>query len=371
MRRALPLLLAILCACSSDEEEDAPPPPAPPPAQPRRVATQDENLRVLVAELTAAKSCEMIKGQFRGLKDRKDPKKVTGVVWIRECRVTHGGGTGVTFHLGGNGWQWVEVVKKKAGATFDLRQYVRFEMQLEVTGTLDLGYEPKSHIVTFWFTPKSEPAVRFEPIGEVDMDEEGTWSAVVGAMSVVTGETIDGRAEKESKKNGTKAFRGAFADGFAVTMDLCKGLSRFGLERPEIGTMVAPDPGESKSVAIELNPGGLMLFGPYEAPRGMTIDVTAREGEVQTDLICQEEAEELAEVFLSGADAVPPTRTLSANSVAGREKLKARAGKCKVVVMARTPPGAKKPVTFDWLRPPKEHSRATMGGPILQCNDRS
>ena len=370
MRRALPLLLSILCGCAGDDDDEAPPPSAPPPAQPRRVATQDESLRILVAELTAAKACEMIKGQFRGLKDKKDPTKITGIVWLRECRITNGGKS-VSFHLGGNGWQWVDVVKKKAGATFDLKQYVRFSMQLEVKGTLDLGYDPKTHVVSFWFTPQSEPAVRFEPIGEVDMDEEGAWSAVVGAMSIVTGSTIDGRAEKESKKEGTKAFRGAFAEGFAVTMDLCKGLSRFGLERPGTGKMVAPDPGESKSVPIELHPGGLMLFGPYEAPRGMTIDVTARTGEVQTDIICQEEAEELAEVFLSGADAVPPTRTLSTDSVAGREKLKAKGNKCKVMVMARTPPGAKQPVTFDWLRPPKEHARATMGGPILQCNDRS
>ena len=370
MRRGALILLSILSACTGDDDGEEAPPPAAPAAQPRRVATQDDNLRVLVAELTAARACEMIKGQFRGLKDKEDPDKVTGTVWIRECRVTNGGKT-VTFHLGGNGWQWVEVTKKKAGATFDLRQYVRFAMQMKVTGTLDLGYDPKSHIVSIWFTPEQQPDVRFEPIGEVDMDEEGAWSAVVGAMSVVTGETIDGRAEKESKKSGTKAFRGAFADGFAVTMDLCKGLSRFGLERPETGKMVAPDPGESKDVTIELQPGGLMIFGPYEAPQGMTVDVTARAGQVQTDLVCQDEAEEVAQVFLAGADAVAPTRSLEGQTVADREKLRAKRSKCKVMVMARTPPGAKQPVTFDWLRPPKEHARATMGGPVLQCSDRS
>ena len=104
----------VLCACERDRADEDEPPSAPAAAQPRRVATQDQNLRTMVAELAASKACEMIRGQFRGLRDARRPGTVVGNVWLRECRITSRG-SHVTFHLSGHGWQWVAVVKKKAG----------------------------------------------------------------------------------------------------------------------------------------------------------------------------------------------------------------------------------------------------------------
>ena len=71
----------------------------------------------------------MIEGQFRGTRDKDRPDVVTGVLWIRECKITNDG-TRVEFRLAGNGWQWSDQKKKKAGGTFHVQQYVRFHVDI-------------------------------------------------------------------------------------------------------------------------------------------------------------------------------------------------------------------------------------------------
>jgi hypothetical protein len=364
VRGLIGALLVVLFACQRNDEDEKTPPSAPPAAQPRRVATQDESLRTMVAELAAAKACEMIRGQFRGLRDPERPDTVIGNVWIRECRITNRGSR-VRFHLSGNGWQWVAVVKKKVGATFDLHQYVRFAMEMRISGPLDIAYDRSSHVVSFWFTPEAPPEIRFEPVGEIDMDEEGAWSAVVGAMSDAFSDSIDERAEKESKKSGTREFGKSFADGLSVTIALCTGLSRFGLERPATGKMVKPDVGETRKVPAELQPGGLMVFGPHRAPQGMTVHLHARDP-VRAELVCQEDADAVAQAFVADGEAPPSSRVLASVTVRGKATLKARPVKCPVMVVARPLPGEKSAVLFDWQRPASETAGAA-GGPIIQC----
>ncbi len=358
--------LLVVCACEQKHEDEKEPPPVPPAVQPRRVATQDQSLRTMVAELAASKACEMIRGQFRGLRDPKRPDTVIGDVWLRECRITNRGSR-VTFHLSGNGWTWVAVVKKKVGATFDLHQYVRFAMDMTISGPLDIAYDRSTHVASFWFTPEARPEIKFEPVGEVDMDEEGAWSAVVGALSAVFSDSIDERAEKESKKNGTKEFGKSFADGLSVTIDLCTGLSRFGLERPATGKMVKPDVGETRKVVAELEPGGVMVFGPHRAPHGMTVQVHAQGGGVSAELVCQEDADRVAQAFVADGKAPPSSRVLASATIRGNGTLRTRAVKCPVMVVARPLPGEKHPVVFDWQRPAKETARAA-GGRIIQCD---
>jgi hypothetical protein len=365
MVRGVIAALLVLCACDRNQEEEEKTPVAPPAVQPRRVATQDESLRTMVAELAASKACEMIRGQFRGLRDPKRPDTVIGIVWLRECRITNRGSR-LTFHLSGNGWTWVAVVKKKVGATFDLHQYVRFAMQMEISGALDIAYDRSSHVASFWFTPEAPPEIRFEPVGEVDMDEEGAWSAVVGALSAVFSDSIDERAAKESKKNGNREFKKSFAGGLAVTIDLCSGLSRFGLERPATGKMVKPDVGETRKVPAELQPGGVMVFGPHLAPHGMTVHVHAY-SPVRVELVCKENADAVAEAFVADGKAPPSSRALASVTVHGEATLKTRATKCPVMVVVRPLAGEKRPIVFDWQRPASETARAA-GGQIIQCD---
>src|SRR5688572_17177177 len=121
MRIVPSLVLATLCfACGND---DKPLPPAPEVRPPVRGAVGDQDLRVMLAEIASSKACEMIKGSFRPLQGTKDPSLVTGLLWIRDCKITNQG-TNVTYELAGEGWQWAEQTKKKAGGTFEMRDYV-------------------------------------------------------------------------------------------------------------------------------------------------------------------------------------------------------------------------------------------------------
>src|SRR5690242_12734709 len=86
----LAMCVAVGSCGSCDRESPAPAPAPPPPPKavaPLRGAAGDADLRVMLAELASSKACTMIKGQFRPLRapDRRDT--VTGILWIRECRI--------------------------------------------------------------------------------------------------------------------------------------------------------------------------------------------------------------------------------------------------------------------------------------------
>jgi hypothetical protein len=369
---SIALVLAATSACrqAGQEEElnESPPAARADAREPRRVAAQDSKLRVMVAELAAARACEMIRGQFRGLRAADRPDTVTGVFWIRGCRITQRG-THVTFHLSGHGWQWVEAAKKKAGGSFALRQYVRFSLATAISGALDVAYDTSSHVVSFWFTVKGTPEIQFSPLEKVDIDTEGAWSWIVGALGSAFASSPDDTAREESEKSGAREFRKSFAEGFSVTVNLCTGLQRFGLERPRQGRMVAPDAGETRDVPVELRPGGLLVAGPHIARRGMSVQVHAHAGAVHTELVCRDRAEALARAYLEGKGRWPHGRALAVATVsrARASTLRSRPAACPVMVVAWPAPGSRRPVRFDYRRPPSETARAA-GGPIIQCD---
>ena len=41
-----------------------------------------------------------------------------------------------------------------------------------IAGTLDVGYDPETHVASVWFTAVGKPDVRFSPIGKLDVDAE-------------------------------------------------------------------------------------------------------------------------------------------------------------------------------------------------------
>jgi hypothetical protein len=127
--------------------------------------------------------------------------------------------------------------------------------------------------------------------------------------------------------------------------------------------MQAPDAGETHQVPIEIQPGGLMVFGPQLAPDGMTIQVTARHGAVRVAMACAEKAEQVAEAFVGGALAEVPY--LATADVRTTARLHVPAQHCPVVVLARSLE-TRDLVTFDWQRPQGETARST-GGPLIHC----
>jgi hypothetical protein len=354
--------LVLLGACH--REPDPPPSPSTAAATARppvRDAVGDKSLRVMLAELASSKACALMKGQFRPLRDPQRHDVVTGTLWIRSCEITNQG-TRVTFHLAGNGWQWVDQSKRKAGATFVVREYVKFGVDIVMPGALDIAYDDATHVVSLWFSPERSD-VTFHPVGDVAVDRKGTWSSIVGALSSALGSSPEHQAGRQATDQGTQQFHTELADGLAVTINLCTGLSRFNLGRPPRGAMQPADAGESRTVAVELQPGALMVFGPQLAPDGMTIAVDARRGAVRIAMACADKAEQLAEAYVAGQRGEAPY--LATADVHGRGRLHVAPQRCPVAVIAR-PLDDTVPTTFDWQRPLDETARST-GGPLIQC----
>jgi hypothetical protein len=360
--RWLLLGLVVLHACSRGEPEPTPSPPPPAARPPIRGAVGDNDLRVMLSDVASAKACEMIEGQFRGTRDKDRPDVVTGVLWIRECKITNDG-TRVEFRLAGNGWQWSDQKKKKAGGTFHVRQYVRFHVDILIPGAFDMAYDRKDHVVSLWFTPGAVPKIDFEPVGDIDVDRETAWASVIGALGSVFASSPEELANKDARKQGTGQFETTLADGLAVTIDLCSGLSRFNLGRPRKGEMTKPDVGETLRVPVEIQPGGVMLAGPQLAKNGMTVHAETTTGAARLEIMCAKQAEEVAAAFVAGREAAA-SQVLGAADVRGKATIKIKPASCPVVGVARALDG--RPATISWLRPPSEIARST-GGPILHC----
>lgn len=369
MRSVVVVVLGLVIAVgetSCSTGDDATPPALPPPPlaakPPIRGAAADTDLRVMLADVAASKACELVRGQFRGLRAPDRPDVVTGFLWIRDCRITSNGAD-VTFELGTSGWQWAAQTKRKAGGKFTLAQYVRFDAGVTMPGTLDLAYDRRDHVVSMWFTPRRTPDIRFTPTGDFDVDARGAWSSVVGALGSVFASSPEEIAEHEATKQGTSQFEHTLADGLAVTIDLCTGLTRFNLGRRPKGQMQLPDVGETKRVPIELQPTGLAIAGPQLAGRGMTIHAETTQGAARIWLVCAADAETVATAFLAGQP-VPATKILGHVDVRGKAKLRIKPAACPVMAVATPLDGA--PTTFSWLRLPSEIARST-GGPVIAC----
>lgn len=366
MRCSWVVLLGLFAGChsSSTSASDEERPPAPPPkaTAPIRGAAGDASLRVMLAEVASARACEMIKGQYRPLRDPLRREVVTGILWIRACDIQHRG-TDVTFTLRGNGWQWADQTKKKAGGTFVVREYVKFGVKVELPGELDLAYDDGTHVVSLWFSPSAEPTIDFAPVGGVEVDRKGAWSSVIGGVSSLFASSPEKQARKQATKEGTHQFENELADGMAVTINLCTGLTRFNLGRPPRGAMQAADAGESRKVPIELQPGALMLIGPQLAPDGMTIEVDARQGAARVAMACASKADELAEAYLGDNNGEVPY--LATADVRTTAKLHVPPQRCPVVVIAKSLETTQ-PAVIDYLRSQRETARST-GGPIIDC----
>lgn len=357
--------LLLVAGCT---RADPPAPPAsssPPRAvAPIRGAAGDDDVRAMLSEIAAAKACDMIEGQFRELRAPDDPTIVTGVLWIRGCKITSAG-TQLTFRLDGNGWQWAAQTKHKGGGTFVVKQYVKFGVTATFHGALDIAYDRGTHVASLWFTPAGTPDVAFTPIGEVDVDRKGTWSSIVGALGSAFTDSPETIAAHEAKGQGTHQFQQQLADGLAVTIDLCTGLQRFNLGRQPKGRMQPADAGETMRVPVELEPGGLVMFGPQLAPAGMSVSVEAPYGNVRASLVCAKDAATLAETYVQTNGQLAAVPALASADVRGRARLAIKRARCPVVMVAQsTDPD--RAVSLAWERPAREIARS-LGGPIVRC----
>jgi hypothetical protein len=330
-----------------------------------RGAAGDSDLRVMLAEVASAKGCELVRGQFRPLRDVDRPDVVTGAMWIRDCKIINDG-TKVTFALSGNGWQWADQKQRKAGGTFAVQQYVKFGMAATIPGALDIAYDRHDHVASLWFTPAQLPEVTFTPVGGIDVDPKGAWSSVIGAVGTVFAHSPEHMATDQAKEQGGHELEKQLADGLSITINLCTGLSRFALGREPKGKMDTPDAGETKRVPIELQPNALMVFGPQlVGDAGFTANVDSPKGAVHVALACRDQADELAAAYVEGRP-LPAIKTLAAKDILGKGSLRVAKASCQVSLIAQQLVPNAGAVTFDWQRPPGEIARST-GGPLIAC----
>lgn len=349
-----------LVACGGGEDEPAP--KSNGVKAPVRGAAADDDLRVMLADIASSKACEMILGSYSGLKGKDDANTTTGLMQMRECKL-HNDGTNVTFTLGGIGWQWIDQTKKKAGGTFELREYVKFRVKATLKGPIDIAYDRERHVASIWFSPKKAPDVKFEPIGDVDVDEKGLWSDVVGGLSSLFGASPDAQGEKQAKKQGSAQFEDQLADGMTVAIDLCTGYQRFSMGRPQKGDLGPPEAGETKAKPVAIAPGGLLAFGPYKAPDGMNVKIESN-GPIRVGLACEDDVKAAVDAFVN-EQPLPQVATLDQADINGSGALKIKGQRCKVAFVAKSL--AQERVTFGWQRPASEIAHST-GGPAVRCD---
>ncbi len=289
---------------------------------------------------------------------------MNGTLWINGCHITNTG-TRVTFRIEGNGWQWIDEKKEKAGATFTVRQYVRFGFVATFAGTLDVGYDPASHVATIWLSLKGDPDVRFTPIGKLDVDAEGAWSSLLSAGASLLANSPESSARTSVKEQGAAAFKKQFAEGISVAIDLCTGLTRSGIGHLPRGKMGPPGVGETKQIEVEIQPGGVMIFGPQAASKGLTVDVNVTKGATRLSLMCSDQAQVIAKAFLGGRN---PTggSALASRDVRGKASLHVSAARCPISLVATVAPTAPETATLTWRRPAGEASRSS-GGALILC----
>ena len=92
---------------------------------------------------------------------------------------------------------------------------------------------------------------------------------VIGGRRAV--ERVRGSPEQQGKKKaeqiGKQQFVNEMVDGIDRRDRSMHGLSTVQRRPPAKGDLGPPDPGESSTRPIEIQPGGLMAFGPFLRPK--------------------------------------------------------------------------------------------------------
>jgi hypothetical protein len=360
MRRFLSLVL--IAACSSKKATPPDPPLPAKPEQPLRDAVGDADLRALVYDWLSAQACVRMVNHFSGIRDRTRKDVITGQVWIRGCKITSDSKQ-LVAEVSGSGWQWQHQVQKKAGGTFEVNQYVKFDVAAKLSGTADLAYSPKDHVASVWFTPTGKPEVKLTPIGEIEVNRDDTWSSILGGAASLIGENPDDKAEETASQKGTEAFEQQAARGFEVAIDLCTATTRMALKRLPKGQMPKPNVGETHKLQLEVQNYGVMMYGPYVQPEGLTLDIEVTGGSLKVNLACAKEAEETAQNFLDNKP--NEAKAIAAQLVTGHAKLKLPHERCPVVLVVRSV--QPQPVMLSFVRPKQEAMRAA-GGALASCH---
>ncbi|MGE0402066.1 MAG: hypothetical protein AB7T06_35520 [Kofleriaceae bacterium] len=357
MDRSSALLALCVVACGSDRHAEEPTPPTE--ARDRAAdipKVTSSNLRLLLAQVASAQACERVRDTYIGLDSSEKKGLVSGNLWIRDCSMTNDGPT-IRFHFEGDGWQWVAKTTESAGAEFGVRQYARFHVAVTLFGTVDLAYVPEDHVVTVWFRSTKDPTITFSPTGDIEVDEKGIWSSIVGTLAGVVSKSPSERASATVKSQGTQSFEHQLDRGLTATVNVCTGAMRTELGILEAGQMAPPATGESLAADAVVHRGGVLVFGPQQLKESDRLVAEAYGGTAHFDIACMDDAASVARAFHAGKP-LPDIPTLGSADISGKQSIEVRSSRCPVAVIVRTDESS---VGISYVPRPPSHT------PLVDC----
>lgn len=333
---------------------------APAAVAPQREAARDHDLRIMVAQVAAAEACHQLRDRFHGL---DTDGRTTGTLWIEQCSASSDGER-VSLRGAARGWRWIAKEKEKLGADFEVSQYLRFALEGELAGEVDVAYAPRPRIFTAWLTTE-RPQVGFRVLGDVEVDGEGLWGELVGAGAAATGSSPDARGRETADRTGGAKIRDKLRQGLTVTVSMCSGDLDVGFGHLPVGEMVTPPedrPGEATEKG-RIYPEGLILSGPEKVVPGTKLRIEPDGGGLWAGLVCHRDALKLADAFLAGRE-LPRIEPVLAAEVSEPRTLEVTDPRCDEAAIAFRPlDGADEPTSFRYGldRPGPEHE------PFIDC----
>jgi hypothetical protein len=312
----------VLAGCGGGETRVVPP---------DRTAAGDANFRQFVLDAaTSGQSCAKLRDKFIGLSAKGGPigaaagtTPVAGRWWVRSCEVAPVG-NGLQIRLSGPAWYRVDYE-----SDLSLHQYVYFDVDATMTGSLDIGYDPVAHLASLWFTPTDEAQVRVRPVGPLNLHPESL-------LGVLLWPFAGSAARAEVVSQGEEQFRNRLGAGITLTIDLGRG-SQVDLLLGQLSRGQAPLRPFTVDAPWLLNerellfPDGLQVAGPFPA-QATAMDAVVEQGPgADYALVC---ARDLQVAFNGVSLGAPPQ--LPAAAVFARGELRPT-GMNTVPIDARCP----------------------------------
>jgi hypothetical protein len=191
------------------------------PQPPARSAAADAEFRQLMLDVaTSGKSCESLRERFIGLPMEGSPggiaagaTPIAGRWWVRDCSVTREA-DGLRLRLTGPAWYRVD---RDVGG-FSVHQDIYFNVDAQMMGGLEIGYDPSLRLASIWFTPIKESEVEIEPLAPINARPETVGAFLVDVFSL--GLLPRAVARSRVVSEGEQQFRSRLNGGVTLTLDL-------------------------------------------------------------------------------------------------------------------------------------------------------
>jgi hypothetical protein len=255
------------------------------PAEPNRSAVGDADIRQLVLDAAAdGRTCDKVRDRFVGLPVEGGPTgamaamtPIGGRWWIRGCAVAREG-TRLRLRLAGPAWYRVD--HEEDG--FSVHQDVYFNVDAQMTGALDIGYDPVARLASLWFTPTQDADVRIEPLARINLHAETPGAFLLKMFTFGLVPSAVARAEVVSK--GEENFRRRLDSGVTITvaMDLNRN-NQVDLLVGQLARGQAPLRPFTDGAPWLLNErealflGGAQVAGPFP-PQATVLDAVVEQG---------------------------------------------------------------------------------------------